>query len=71
MGKAPPLRTTLVDGQNYLDEPVYVKPLPASELERSLSRAFGRPQLKPILVAYEHVRLRWMKPGRDGKLVPR
>lgn len=70
MSKAP-LRTTLVDGQSYVDEPVYVKPLPVPELERSLGKAFGRPQPLTILVGHERVHLRWMRPDRNGKLVPR
>lgn len=26
---------------------------------------------EPLLVRYNHVKLRWMKPGADGKLIPR
>lgn len=70
MSKAP-LRTTLVDGQPYVDDPVYVKPNPIPTLERALGAAFGRPLPEPIMVGHERVRLRWMQIGADGKLVPR
>lgn len=40
-------------------------------IERSLANAFKTKLPDPILSHHERVRLQWMKPGPDGKLVPR
>jgi hypothetical protein len=59
------------DGQPYVDEPVYCKPLPVSELDRHMAFIFNRKLPEPILVAYQKVNLRWMKLDGKGGLVPR
>lgn len=58
-------------GQRYVDDPVVVKPKPIDPLERALAQAFQRPLAEPLTVGHERVFLRWMKPGKDGGLVPR
>lgn len=58
-------------GQRYVDDPVVVKPKSIEPLERALAQAFKRPLPKPIQVGHERIFLRWMKPGKDGTLVPR
>lgn len=55
------------DRQTFVDDPVYSRP---KKVDASVAAAFGR-KLRPILTGYERVQLRWMKPGPDGKLVPR
>ena len=60
------------EGQSYVDEPIYTetKPVP---LAYELASAFGRP-MDPLirnLDGHNRVRLRWMKPGPDGKLIPK
>jgi hypothetical protein len=63
--------TRIRDGQKYYDEPVYLHPKPATPIELSLAHAFGRKLPESLLAGHERVKLRWMKPGPDGKLVPR
>jgi hypothetical protein len=60
-------------GQEFIDEPIYVKPRGEhmTLIARSLRIAYGRKDQKPILVRHERVKLRWMKPSPDGKLIPR
>lgn len=43
---------------------------PVADVARALEKSFTK-QSKPLLVGHERVTLRWMKPGPDGKLVPR
>lgn len=60
------------DGQRYFDDPVFAKPL-ANIMERSVSAALDknyRPK-PPIVLRHERVALRWMRPGPDGKLIPK
>ena len=61
------------EGQRYVDEPIVVYPKRRSIIEASIAAAFNpRERLRsPITVSHERVKLRWMKPGQDGKLVPR
>ena len=63
-----PLLTEIKDGQPYVDEPVYVH---AKKLNGAIRRALSLPALRCILVAYNHVKLRWMKPDGNGELIPR
>lgn len=57
-----PLQTTLEDGQAYIDEPVY----------ETVPVLVGKePMLGQVVRYYTRVPLKWMKPGPDGKLVPR
>jgi len=64
-------------GQPYVDDPIYrtinLKPEITTPIATGIAQAFGSAGPKPvqILTGYNHVRLRWMKPGKDGKLVPR
>ena len=58
-------------GQRYVDDPVVVKPVALAPLERALAQAFNRPLPKPLQIGHERVMLRWMKPGKNGTLVPR
>ena len=71
MKRKAPMRTAVVDRQNYVDEPVYAKPKPVPALDRAIATVFGRTQPGVILLGYERVRLRWMKPDGKGGLVPR
>lgn len=57
-----PLRTTLEEGQAYVDEPVF-KNVPVY--------CAKEPVMHPELRHYKRIPLRWMKPGTNGKLVPR
>lgn len=64
------------EGQPYLDKPVYALPKQESydTLKMSVMAAWGRQpgdQPKPIIVRHDRKELQWMKPGPDGKLVPR
>jgi hypothetical protein len=57
-----PIVTTVQDGQPYVDEPVRKKvPVFCAK----------EPMEALVLDHYRRVPLRWMKPGPDGKLVPR
>ena len=66
-----PLLTTITDGQPYVDEPIYLEPKPESTLQAAIREIFQRPAARRLLSHYDHVKLRWMKPGPNGKLVPR
>jgi hypothetical protein len=50
------------EGQEYVDDPVE---------EEGVILCGKEPILHKQVVRYERVRLKWMKPGPDGKLVPR
>jgi hypothetical protein len=67
MGMPAQLRTQIVkEGQPYVDEPVYVHPRYAdyTVIRQSVAQAFGRQERvpQPILVRYETVPLKWVKP---------
>ena len=65
-------------GQEFLDQPVFQVTRPRLDPGRvadAVSRACGR-HIPPIpeervQVGWERTHLRWMRPGPDGKLVPR
>ena len=57
-------------GQEYSDDPVYLKPKKLSGIERALSVAFKRTPSLPLLARYDRVRLQWMKPDGNGGLRP-
>lgn len=57
-----PIKTDLEDGQRYVDEPVY-KEVPVY--------CGVKPMLGKVTRYYQRIPLRWMKPGPDGKPVPR
>lgn len=59
---AGPILTEVLDGQPYVDEPVI-----------KIVEVFcgNEPMVGTILSHYRRVPLRWMKPGPDGKLIPR
>jgi hypothetical protein len=58
------------DGQEFFDE--YATPNKAGMnvvlTPKPIAAAFGA---KPITATFNRVRLRWMKPGQDGTLVPK
>ncbi|CAB5221010.1 hypothetical protein UFOVP241_63 [uncultured Caudovirales phage] len=66
-----PILTTVKDGQPYVDEPVYLMARKENQVEMTVRTMFERPPPPDILQHYQRVPLRWMKPGPDGKLVPR
>jgi hypothetical protein len=57
-----PIRTAVEEGDPYVDRPVFI--------ERPVFCG-KEPILHPQLDHYKRTPLRWMKPGPDGKLVPR
>jgi hypothetical protein len=59
------------EGQEYVDDPVFVDPVRSTPIERSLAAAYGRKLPQPIQVGHERVRLQWMKSDGRGGLVPR
>jgi len=59
------------EGQRFVDEAVYAMPKRRATIEASVQQAFGREGAKPIVLGHERVRLRWMKPGPNGTVVPR
>lgn len=70
------LKTTIKDGQRYVDEPVYVDPKrePFDVLRASVALALGgqkEPPKHSIVVRHERVRLRWLRPNGRGNLVER
>lgn len=66
------LPTVTKEGQPYVDQPIYAKPKDKSALTDAVAEAFGvRDGPRQIQISSERVRLRWMKPGPNGKLVPR
>jgi hypothetical protein len=65
------LTTIERDGQEFLDEPVYVHPKKLSLIEASIAKAFNIAMSAPIAVRHERVKLRWMKPDGKGGLCAR
>lgn len=69
--------TELSDGQPYLDVAVWPDErhdftvVYEALLANAVRRAFGERELEPVVLGYERRFFRWMKPGPDGKLVPR
>ena len=59
------------DGQEYVDEPVCARAKRPSRITASLMAAFGEREKTDIVLGYERVRIRWMKPDGKGGLVPR
>jgi hypothetical protein len=61
------------EGQEFVEEPIYEVVGVPKAVASSLAVAFGRKPSPTIvdITGYERVRLRWMKPGPDGKLVPK
>lgn len=59
---AGPIKTTLNDGDPYVDEAI-TKDVPVY--------CGKKPMVGQVISYYRRVPLRWMKPGPDGKLVPR
>jgi hypothetical protein len=70
-----PLLTSIKNvGQPYVDEPIKVNPLPISRLEGAIAGAFGGSidrQKAPIVVSYQRIRLRWVKPDGNGGMIRR
>lgn len=61
----------LFEGQAVVDEPVY-ETISADPLAYGIASAFGR-EIRPTVEVfrdYASTKLRWMKPGPDGKLIP-
>ena len=67
-----PILTEIKDGQPYVDEPVY-NTLNPKKLRKAIQQAMRVHISQPIkiLIAYNHVKLRWMEPDGNGGLVPR
>lgn len=61
------------EGQKFLDEPQHVVVSKARPLAMNIAALFGRPVDPEIseFSHYERTRLRWMRPGPDGQLVPK
>lgn len=53
-------------GQPYVDKLVEVKPV-ESRIGREVREIFNRPELRPIVTAYDRIPLRWVT---RGKLIP-
>jgi len=71
--KAEGIRSNIArEGQASVDEPIY-ETTQARPLAHSIASAFGReiPAAVQVFTGYETARLRWMKPGPDGKLIPK
>ena len=69
------IKTTLRDGQKFVDDPVYVYPRYdlCTPLTESVAAIFGTQGTlsRPLLTHYERTRLRWMRPDGNGGLIPR
>lgn len=57
-----PLLTKMADGQAYIDDPIY---------KQAPVYCGKEPMTGNVLSYYKRTPLRWMKPGANGKLVPR
>lgn len=57
-----PVLTAIADGQSYVDSPAY---------EKAPVYCGKEPMVGQIVRYYTRTPLHWMKPGPDGKLVPR
>lgn len=66
-----PLKKGVTFGQRYVDEAVMTMPRKEllSPLARSVASMVGNGVTDPIQTGWNRVRLRWMKPGLDGRLV--
>ena len=78
MKHRPRLYTEILnDVQKYIDEPVYKILKPRAELISTIAQAVATafnstvPQEIRILTGYNRFTLRWMKPGKDGALIPK
>lgn len=74
MGSQSPLTVVTENRQRFIDVPVYARPKRQPALEQHVLAALhgGQvPQPRRILLRHEREMLIWMKPGPDGKLVPR
>lgn len=60
--------TSVKDGQKFYDRPVHAT---RKRMEVIVAGALGREVPRTQLLGYERIHLRWMKPGLDGKLVPK
>lgn len=60
-------------GQRFADYPIYVRPKKIGAITQSVQSIFNpqSPLPRPIMVGYERVELRWMKPDGKGGLIPR
>lgn len=56
-----PIKTSIVEGQEYVDRPVY---------KRQPVFCAKEPVEHPVLTHHKRVPLRWMKPDGKGGLVP-
>jgi len=61
------------EGQRYVDEEVYRIVSRMTETASCVRACYGSslPEKIETLGHYERTRLKWMKPGPDGKLIPR
>lgn len=69
------MRLTTIENedQKWIDEPVYTNPLTkfTSNVARSVQRLFKSKPPQPEIIGYDRIRLNWMKPDGNGKLIPR
>lgn len=59
-------------GQPYFDDPIFDR-IPPKAMVNAIITAFGGAPLRvvKIVIAYQHTKLRWMRPNGKGRLVPR
>ena len=70
MTRLGPLRPAIkFDGQRYVDEPMFVEIKPTPVAAALMRMGVHVPKVE-ILIGYQHIHLRWMKPGPDGTLIP-
>lgn len=67
------LETITHAGQEFVDDPVWADPKSEfiSPIATAIAGMFGRKPPKPIKVGYARVQLNWMKPDKNGKLIPK
>ena len=49
-------------GQPFIDEPIVAQPKRVDPVDFAVAAMFGRPLAQPLLLGYERVQLRWIKP---------
>ena len=54
-------------GQRFVDDPVFANPRKETTIESSIRVAFGRRMVRRIILGYERIRLKWIRPGEIKK----
>lgn len=66
------ITTTIKEGQQFVEDPIYLLPKRPSLVEISVAEAFGKYQIKPrLLQGHERVKLRWVNPDGTPKVFAR